>query len=481
MRAKKTNRCFPNCIRIRYFYVSTVRGFYCTVRVPLLKPSLVKIMCFLKLQAAHEALLRCAMVGASRCTGPTEIGLIWMCRVTLMGSWFGINVAFNILLKVIGFTLLIIGDILSLKPGAVIPFKCQFNAIMDRIILLPPADNGLHLELVKKVKATAKHPTLVPVKVKNPNKRKAGPANLAAEAAVENSDFLPPAVDDDGETFLATASGADLQEYPGTKTGKPGPKAKKSAAVTDCRFADGHRWTPFSGCVCKIQHQYTGDAVMEVFCPPRLVAEAQARGLKAGISLDKDTGWNANLSSEKRHACALLQKHRPWLLLVSPECRMYSIMQRNCNQKKMDPKVWEEQLAEADDHVDFGMDLCIAQGKDQRKFVFEHPSGAASWKKETVQRVLEEVPGARIISFAQCRFGLQAPNGQPLQKLTKFLTNSKAVIQTFQGCQCVCESLGLTHAKIEGSMEGHRMSRWAQKYPPSLVSALMDCCQREMP
>ena len=147
---------------------------------------------------------------------------------------------------------------------------------------------------------------------------------------------------------------------------------------------------------------------MEVFCPPRLVAEAQARGLKAGISLDKDTGWNANLASEKRHACALLQKHRPWLLLVSPECRMYSIMQRNCNQKKMDPKVWEEQLAEADDHVDFGMDLCIAQGKDQRKFVFEHPSVLLLGRKRQYNEFWKkfQVPASSALPSAALAFKL---------------------------------------------------------------------------
>ena len=358
---------------------------------------------------------------------------------------------------------IVLGHVLSLKPGIVVAARAIMTG--DSIILLPPADHGLNLDLPNKVKVTAKHPTLAPAK----KKRKTGPAALPTEAVVieDHSDPLPPGVDDD-EGFLTGI--ADLQE-----------ECPGSGAMTDCHFADGHRWAPFSGCVCKIQHQYAGDAVMEVFCPPRLVAEAQARGLKASISLDKDTGWNANVALEKEHARALLEKHRPWLLLVSPECRMYSIMQRNCNQKKMDPKLWDQQMVEADDHVDFSMELCIAQGRAQRKFVFEHPSGAASWKKSSVQQVLREVPGARIVNFAQCRFGLQAPNGKPLQKLTKFLTNSKAVIQAFQGCQCVCTSLGLTHAQIEGSMQGHKMSRWAQKYPATLVSALIDCCQREMP
>eukprot|EP00438_Fugacium_kawagutii_P029543 Skav200282 [mRNA] locus=scaffold718:189054:191152:- [translate_table: standard] len=357
------------------------------------------------------------------------------------------------------------------------------NAIMamEPVVLLPPADTGLDLEPPKKVPVRSKHPTLAPLKIQK--KRKAGPANLTTKAEIESSDVLPSAVDDD-ETFLELGL---KTEDPETKVerDKQWPKAtakKEDALRESCgHFANGHRWAPFSGCVCKTQHSYTGDAVMEVFCPPRLVAEAQARGLKAGISLDKETGWNANEASAKRHARALLQKHRPWLLLVSPECRMYSIMQRNCNQKKMDPQVWEEQLMEADDRVDFSMELCIAQGKAQRKFVFEHPSGAASWRKDTVQRVMDEAPDTHIISFAQCRFGLRAPNGQPLQKLTKFLTNSRAVIQTFGSCQCVCTPLGLTHAKIEGSMDGQKMSRWAQKYPPGLVSALVDCCQREMP
>ena len=264
------------------------------------------------------------------------------------------------------------------------------------------------------------------------------------------------------------------------KTRSPKPKSlhhvqkqqTKSPKEPQPSTADHMRCAPFSGCVCQIQHKYEGDAVMEVFCPPRLVAEAQSRGLQASISLDKDTGWDGSVASEKQRAQHLLRSHQPWLLLTSPECRMYSIMQRN--QKKIPKEKW-------DDHLDFSMDLLIEQGQSGRKFVFEHPSGAASWSRHSVLRVMEEVPDAKIVSFAQCRFGLKAPNGQPLQKLTKFLTNSKAVIQVFHNAQCVCAALGLEHAKIEGSMQGHKMSRWAQKYPPLLVSSLIDCCQREMP
>ena len=291
---------------------------------------------------------------------------------------------------------------------------------------------------------------------------------------------MPPNVGDEDE-FL------QMPESEGPQPdGKTESRRKRRKGLNGSHQSHHHgavnRFAPFTGCVCKIQHKYDGDAVFEVFCPPRLVVEAQARGLKASISLDKDTGWDANVESERERAKSLLLKHKPWLLMVSPECRMYSSIQRNCNKKKMDPTLWDEQLAEADQHLQFAMDLVIKQGQAGRKFVFEHPSGAASWQTDIVQRVVKEVlPEARVVRFAQCRFGLCAPNGQPLQKLTKFMTNSDAVVQCFQGCQCVCDSLNLTHATIEGSMDGHRMSRWAQKYPAQLVSALLDCCQREMP
>lgn len=344
-------------------------------------------------------------------------------------------------------------------------------------ILLPPADSsGPDLSLGLECSQA-----MVKVKVQKPHlvKSKHQPQNRNQDALPPQ---LPPAIGSEDDFLTLAFPQRQPRDRKGQKGGKPGKPAPKKKAGTDpCHPPDIQRCTPFSGCLCKKVHQYEGDAVAEVFCPPRLAAEAQARGLKASISLDKDTGWDANVASEKQRAQALLRTHKPWLLLVSPECRMYSIMQRNCNQKKMDPKDWDRQMEEADDHLDFSMNLIIEQGKAKRKFIFEHPSGAASWKKDTVQRVLEEVPDATIVSFAQCRFGLKAPNDQPLQKLTKFLTNSPAVIQMFQGCQCVCSTLGLTHAKIEGSMDGHCMSRWAQKYPALLVSALMDCCQREMP
>ena len=300
---------------------------------------------------------------------------------------------------------------------------------------------------------------------------------------------LPP--DDDGN-FMQSSSNSllppDVESEEDDATMCPVPPKKKLKKVPDVEHrpsqpASGFHEAESNGpsCVCSKVHTYQNDCLMEVFCPPRLVAEANRRGLRASVSLDQTTGWDANKTAEKQSGRILLATRKPWLLLVCPECRMFSILQRNVNVPKMDPTAVAHQMEEAIDHVAYSCELCVEQARSGRKFVFEHPSGASNWREEAIQNLLVEVPDARVISFAQCRYGLRAPDGRPMQKLTKFLTNSKAIIEEFAGRSCVCHLFDLQHAKIEGNMDGVKLSRHAQIYPPKLVRALVDCCQRELP
>ena len=74
-------------------------------------------------------------------------------------------------------------------------------------------------------------------------------------------------------------------------------------------------------------------ALMEVFSTPRLVPVAAARGLLAQHSLDKDSpaAWQADCAADRERARELVRSCRPYMLMLSPECTMYSIMQRNTN------------------------------------------------------------------------------------------------------------------------------------------------------
>ena len=109
--------------------------------------------------------------------------------------------------------------------------------------------------------------------------------------------------------------------------------------------------------------KHTGDALMEVFSPPRLVPVAVRQGLQASISLDKLCGWDANLPESKAHAVRLVREHAPWLLMLSPECTMFSILQRNCNTLRMDPLEVQMRTAEAEDHISFCMHLARVQAE----------------------------------------------------------------------------------------------------------------------
>ena len=55
--------------------------------------------------------------------------------------------------------------------------------------------------------------------------------------------------------------------------------------------------------------------------------------------------------------------------------------------------------------LDFAMTCADDQIARGAKFVFEHPSGASSWKQESVKRVRNRA-GVYEVVFDQCTFGL---------------------------------------------------------------------------
>ena len=91
-------------------------------------------------------------------------------------------------------------------------------------------------------------------------------------------------------------------------------------------------------------------------------------------------------------------------------------------------------------------------------------------------RCADLLPSVRGIAefsrFDQCRFGLKAPNGQPIQKPTRLLSNMPSIAQAFNGAKCMCT---VPHVQVQGSMYGRRLSTWAQRYPPDMVAALAGC------
>ena len=259
-----------------------------------------------------------------------------------------------------------------------------------------------------------------------------------------------------------------------------GPKVRKTPGSSVQRAAKTSAPQAAAGSVLRqARVPEHGDAIMEVFCPPRLVPAAAARGLSAKYSLDKEGSpvWDADSETDRRIAHAYVDQRMPYLLLLSPECRMYSILQRNCNLAKMDPAAVQQQQEQADRHIEFCCQLMRKQADGQRYFVMEQPAGASSWNLPCVQAMRRSLPNVALITFPQCRFGLRDPQGRPLQKHTGFLTNLHTIVERFAGLKCICALRGEEHGRIEGTVDGHKVSRWAQAYPDKLVQGLVSCVE----
>ena len=219
------------------------------------------------------------------------------------------------------------------------------------------------------------------------------------------------------------------------------------------------------------------EALTEFFSPPRFVPVCVANGLPASLSWDLEFGWDANLQRDRDRAWKALDEQDPLLTTMSPECTMFSILQTNVNIAKMNPEVVERRVKVAIEHMKYCAEIARSRSAKGRKFLLEHPSGASSWKLPCIQALCRELPNCRIAHFAQCRYGLKSPAGKPIQKLTKFLTNCDSIFHEFNGKGCQCEE---EHQVIQGSVDGIKLSKWAQVYPKPLVQAVVDCCRQEV-
>ena len=79
--------------------------------------------------------------------------------------------------------------------------------------------------------------------------------------------------------------------------------------------------------------------------------------------------------------------------------------------------------------------------------------------------------------FDRCRYGLTSPQGKPVKKPTRFMTNMPAIVDEFGGKKCTCT---VPHDLCEGSIYGIKVSRYCQKYPPAMCNALASSCARHL-
>ena len=161
-----------------------------------------------------------------------------------------------------------------------------------------------------------------------------------------------------------------------------------------------------------------------------------------------------------------LSKVKPGLVIVSPPCTLFSLLQ-NMNVNKH-TRQYLQRLRHAKRLLRFAwkvMQLVISYGGC---FVFENPLTARTWLEIEIQQLMDR-DEVILVAADQCRFGLRSLDGNLHKKPTGFLTNSPEIAQQLS---LRCDG-SHQHELILGNNKGGNRARQAQEYPPKLVDAIL--------
>ena len=99
--------------------------------------------------------------------------------------------------------------------------------------------------------------------------------------------------------------------------------------------------------------------IVEVFSLPQATEVGKIIGLKPGLAMGLTTGWGFDLKEHRDAAKKHVQTVKPWLVIGSPECRMFTAL-RNLNRAKYGEAKFAEKseaMIKAKEHLRFVMEL----------------------------------------------------------------------------------------------------------------------------
>ena len=217
------------------------------------------------------------------------------------------------------------------------------------------------------------------------------------------------------------------------------------------------------------------DGITEVYSPPRVERYGPSYGLPSGQSLDLTTGWDFDVKSNRDAAIRLIQCNRPLLLILSPMCTYFSILQ-NANKHKVDPVAFKANYNRAVAHLKFSLELCALQRDAGRHYLFEHPAQARSWQETCMREFIAESPDALLGTGNMCQFGMSQVHKdgvrKPVAKLTRWLTNSPRRLEAL----CIKCTRDHEHCQLQGADRAHQ----AQIYPNRLCRTIASAFAKEL-
>ena len=205
----------------------------------------------------------------------------------------------------------------------------------------------------------------------------------------------------------------------------------------------------------------------EIYSPTRINKFCEEFQLMPGDAFDLLTGWDFDKAEHRNAAARRIMTTKPRLLVCSPPCTAFSILQ-NLNIAVHGPewaKAHELHKQKATRHLAFCEKLCKLQMEEGRYFLIEHPHSASSWKTPPLERLCAD-PRVSTTRGDQCAYGLMSSkNGVegPALKPTRFASNSQAILEELS-LRCAG---GHDHVHLH---EGRAAA--AARYPDGLCKAV---------
>lgn len=183
--------------------------------------------------------------------------------------------------------------------------------------------------------------------------------------------------------------------------------------------------------------------VTELYSPPRVSKVASKYGLLPGHAFDiicQDSSgdvWDLSRSDKRNAVVRLIHETKPSLLIGSPMCRMFSILQ-NINKNNRDENEFRKQYKDALSHLEFCLGLYHIQQVNGRYYLHEHPNSATSWKVPCmINFIKQHNPGFAYTNM--CAFGMQSSDEHGaglVYKPIKFISNSWLLINELSRHVC---------------------------------------------
>ena len=219
--------------------------------------------------------------------------------------------------------------------------------------------------------------------------------------------------------------------------------------------------------------------VAEIYSPPRVTSLAEKYGMLPGFALDitvtdPDDGlpWNFDKLSKRKKAIKLIKTQSPKLLIGSPMCTAFSIIQ-GLNKGRMDPEKWDKMRKHGQKHLKFACELYKMQHSAGRYFIHEHPATANRWEEHCVQEVIY-LKGVVTNKSHMCRFGMASVDEQGgglVKKPTRYMTNAPLMAEELE---MFCTG---DHRHVQ--LVGGRAAK-AAIYPPQLCEAMLRGSKRQL-